>query len=191
MRTVLLTAALFFAGACAAIGDPLTAQQTKQIDRIAALALAKQHLSGMEIGVGRNGKVLYAQGYGLRDRARRLPVTAQTIFPIGSITKQFTAACVMLLVSRGKVDLDARVSRYLPSAPHGREITVRELLDQTSGLADYLENKPLLGAIMNGTVVSRPISSFIALVDGKPLHFKPGTKYEYSNTNYALLGMLV
>jgi CubicO group peptidase (beta-lactamase class C family) len=97
----------------------------------------------------------------------------------------------MLLFNRGKVDLDSRVARYLPGAPHGSEITVRELLDQTSGLPDYLEYKPLLGAIMGGSDVPHSIQSLVALVDGKPLHFRPGTKYEYSNTNYALLGMLV
>ncbi len=71
------------------------------------------------------------------------------------------------------------------------DITVRELLDQTSGLPDYLENKPLLAAIMSGTDGPHGVQSLVALVNGKPLHFKPGTKYEYSNTNYALAGLLV
>jgi CubicO group peptidase (beta-lactamase class C family) len=97
----------------------------------------------------------------------------------------------MLLVNRGKVDLDAPVSRYLPSAPHGDEITVRQLLDQTSGLPDYLDNKALLAAIMGGTDGPHSTASLIALIDNKPLRFKPGSKYEYSNTNYALAGMIV
>ena len=163
----------------------------KQIDAIASEVLAKQHIAGMEIGIGRAGKVLYARGYGLRDRVRDLPVTAQTIFPVGSITKQFTAASVMLLVQRGRVNLDDRVSRYVPDAPHGSEITVRQLLDQTSGLPDYLEDKKLLAAIMSGTVGAQSVESLVALVYGKPLHFKPGAKWEYSNTNYALAGSIV
>lgn len=174
-----------------ASASPLSKAQMRQIDALAARALAKQHIAGMEIGVGRNGKLLYARGYGLRDRSRKLPVTPQTVFPIGSITKQFTAACMMELVNRGKVDLNDHVSKYVRSAPHGGEITVRQLLNQTSGLPDYLENKPLLASIMSGTVAPRSIASLVALVDGKPLHFKPGTKYEYSNTNYALAGMIV
>jgi CubicO group peptidase (beta-lactamase class C family) len=171
--------------------SPLSQAQIRQIDRIAGRALSAQHISGIEIGVGRNGKVLYAQGYGLRNQAQHLAVSSQTVFPIGSITKQFTAAAVMELVERGKVHLNARVSRYLPNAPHGGQITVRELLNQTSGLPDYLEDKALLASIMNGTVRPQSVESMVALVDGKPLHFRPGSKYEYSNTNYALAGMLI
>ena len=183
---------MFFLMACAGTAaGPLSQAQIKQIDAIASRALKTQHLSGMEIGVGRNGTVLYARGYGLRDRDHALPVTANTVFPIGSITKQFTATAVMLLVGQGKIDLDARVSRYLPDAPHAAEITVRQLLDQTSGLPDYLENKPLLASIMAGTVAAYTPQSLVQLAKGKPLHFKPGTKYEYSNTNYALAGILV
>jgi CubicO group peptidase (beta-lactamase class C family) len=191
MKHAVLAAMLFFAACLPSPANPLSAQQIRQIDAIAAQTLAKQHISGMEIGIGRAGKVLFSHGYGLRDRAHRLFVTSQTVFPIGSITKQFTSTAVMLLVSRGKVNLDAPIARYVPSAPHGSEITVRQLLDQTSGLPDYLENKPLLASIMAGTVQPDPVPDLVALVDGKPLHFKPGSKYEYSNTNYALAGMLV
>jgi CubicO group peptidase (beta-lactamase class C family) len=191
LKAACATLACVLAASAGASANPLSASQIRQIDQIAARALTAQHISGLEIGVGRNGKLLYAQGFGLRDRAKHLPVTAQTIFPVGSITKQFTAAAVMELVQRGKVDLDARVSRYIPNAPHGNQITVRELLDQTSGLPDYLDNKPLLKSIMSGTVAAQPVASMVALVDDKPLHFKPGSKYEYSNTNYALAGMLV
>lgn len=191
MKSAVAALALLSASSVCASADPLSQTQIRRIDVIAAKALAAQHISGLEIGIGRRGSVLFSRGYGLRYRAQRLPVTAQTIFPIGSITKQFTAACVMQLVARGKVRLNARVSQYLPHAPHGNEITVRELLDQTSGLPDYLEDKPLLASIMGGTVGPRSVASLVALVDDKPLHFTPGTKYEYSNTNYALAGMLV
>jgi CubicO group peptidase (beta-lactamase class C family) len=190
LKTAAVALVCAFAACAAASASPLSQSQIRQIDAIAKRALSTQHLAGVEIGIGRNGKLLYANGYGLRDRARRLPVTAHTVFPIGSITKQFTAAAVMELVQRGKVDLNARVSRYIPSAPHGNEITVRQLLNQTSGLPDYLENKPLLASIMAGTVGSRSVASMVALVDGEPLHFRPGTKYEYSNTNYALAGLI-
>jgi CubicO group peptidase (beta-lactamase class C family) len=191
MKQAILTATFVLAACLPSAANPLSAQQIRRINAIAAQTLAKQHISGIEIGIGRAGKVLYRHGYGFRDRARRLYVTSQTVFPIGSITKQFTSTAVMLLVDRRKVDLDAPIARYLPSAPHGSEITVRELLDQTSGLPDYLENKPLLASIMAGTVRPDSMQNFVALVHGKPLHFKPGTKYEYSNTNYALAGMLV
>jgi len=191
VKSIALTFAMLAALCGTAAAQPLTAAQVRQIDQIAKAALAKQHISGMEIGVGRNGTVLYAHGYGLRDRAHQLPVTATTVFPIGSITKQFTSTAVMMLVERGKVNLDAHVSQYLPNAPHGSEITVRQLLNQTSGLPDYLEDKALLASIMGGTYTSRSVPSLVALVGNKPLKFKPGTKYQYSNTNYALAGMIV
>lgn len=191
IKAVAASGLLLFAASAGASASPLSPTQIRKIDATVAKALSKQHISGIEIGIGRHGTVLYARGYGLRDRLRHAPVTAQTVFPIGSITKQFTAACVMQLVERGKVGLDASVSRYLPKAPHAGEITVRELLDQTSGLPDYLDDKPLLASIESGTVRPQSVPSMVALVDGKPLHFKPGTKYEYSNTNYALAGMLV
>jgi D-alanyl-D-alanine carboxypeptidase len=181
----------FCAAVLPASAATLSAAQVSSIDRIAAKALAQQHVSGMAVGVGRNGMVLFARGYGLRDRANGLPVTAGTIFPVGSITKQFTSTCVMLLVQQGKVRLDSPVAQYLPNAPHAREITVRELLDQTSGLPDYLEDKTLYAAIVAGTTKNETKAQFVALINGAPLHFKPGTKWEYSNTNYALLGLLI
>lgn len=191
MKSFAAAIAFLVATGMQAAANPLSSQQIKAIDAIAAQALAKQHVSGLEIGVGRAGRVLYARGYGLRDRAANLPVTAATVFPVGSITKQFTAACVMLLVQRGKLDLGARVSAYLPDAPHARDVTVRELLDQTSGLTDYLDDKSLLASILSGKARPDSVEHFVSLVKGKELHFKPGTKWEYSNTNYALAGLLV
>ncbi len=169
----------------------LSPAQIAKIDAIANEAMVKQHLPAVAIGVGRNGTLLFARGYGTRVRATKLPANATTMFGIGSITKSFTATSVMLLVERGKVDLDAPVARYLPTVPHAREITVRQLLDQTSGLPDYLENAALYKEILTSTVKARPIADYVGLVSGKPLHFKPGSKWEYSNTNYAILGMLI
>ncbi len=168
----------------------LSTNQTSAIGTIVRGAMATQHLTGVEIGVGRNGTLLYSQGYGLRNRAKQLPVTPDTVFEIGSITKQFTAAGVMLQVQRGRVALDAPVARYLPDVPHAKEITVRELLDQTSGLPEYLEDKALFASIVGATLKPHPISYYVNLVADKPLQFRPGTKWAYSNTNYAILGML-
>jgi D-alanyl-D-alanine carboxypeptidase len=176
----------------AALAGALSSAQTAKIDAIVQSAMAQQHLVGVEVGVGRNGTTLFTKGYGLRDKAENLPVTARTIFPIGSITKQFTAACVMLLVQQSKIDLDAKLASYLPSVPHASEITVREILDQTSGYPDYLENKALITALFAGTwTTHEPFAYYVNLTRGTPLHFKPGTKWQYSNTNYEVAGMLV
>ncbi len=175
-----------------ALADAFSRAQVARIDSIVTAAMAQQHLLGVEIAVGRNGTTLFSKGYGLRDKAAYLPVTASTVFPFGSIGKQFTAACVMLLVQQGKIDLDAKLATYLPNVPHASEITVREVLNQTSGLHDYLENKPLITSLMSGTYTTHePFAYYVNLTRGDSLKFKPGTKWEYSNTNYAVAGMLV
>ena len=176
----------------AAPADALSTAQVSKINSIVRTAMAQQHLVGVEVAVGRNGTTLYSKGYGLREQVKNLPVNASTVFPIGSISKQFTAACVMLLVQQGKIDLDAKLATYLPGAPHASQITVREILNQTSGLPDYLENKPLITALFSGTwTTHEPFAYYVNLVRGDPLKFKPGTKWEYSNTNYAIAGMLI
>jgi CubicO group peptidase (beta-lactamase class C family) len=153
-----------------------------QVDALANSALAHQHLAGLSIAVARDGQVLYAQGYGYRNVAKRLPATTHTIYNIASMTKQFTAACVMLLDQEGKLSVDDPISKFLPGFPHGDEITIRELLNHTSGLADYLD-------LMDPNHLSIP--GIVATVEKAPLRFKPGTRYEYSNSNYVLAGVIV
>ncbi len=167
----------------------LPASQVSAIRKIAESALQEQHISGLTVGIGRNGNVIFGCGYGLRDRAHQLPSDADTVYPIGSITKQFTATAVMLLAQDGKVDIDAPVARYLPTAPHAKEVTVRNLLNQTSGLDDYIHHLPLKD--WSSPRFDLSPKQYARMVAGTKLGFKPGTKWQYSNTNYLLLGMLV
>ncbi len=183
------TAFLALAAKAAACTGSLTADRVAAITAIAQRALAREHVAGMSIGVGRNGRTLFACGYGLRDREHRLPADAATVYPVGSITKEFTAAVVMQLATAGKVDIDARLSTYLPAAPHARELTVRNLLDQTSGLPDYADALPEKdpGAAIWGSSTAQ----FVSRIAGRPLLFRPGSTFRYSNTNYMLLGELI
>lgn len=153
-----------------------------QVDAIANGALQHQHLAGLSVAVARNGEVLYAQGYGYRNLARRLPATPQTIYNIASMSKQFTATCVMLLQEDGKLDVNDPISRFLPGFPNGDKITIRNLLNHTSGLADYLD-------LLDANSLSLP--KILAVVEKAPPRFAPGTRYEYSNSNYVLLGIIV
>jgi len=189
--TLALAAGLLAAAAVPAAAGPLSPAQQSKVDAIARRQLAKQNISGLTIGVGRNGTLLFARGYGLRDRSRKLPADAGTAYAIGSITKQFTAAGVMLLAQSGEVDTNAKLARYLPSVRHSGQVTVHELLDQISGLQDYLVDKPLLDSIENGTVAAHPIDYYVKIGADLPLDFPPGSKWEYSNTNYAALGLLI
>ena len=174
------------AGAAAAT-DALTAAQTAAIDAIAATVIERKATPSVAIGVAKNGRLVFAKAYGYRNLDDRVPADADTLYGIGSNTKQFTAAAIMMLRDQGKIDVDAPVSRYLPGIPHGDEVKVRNLLTHTGGYAEYTElpDIDLLGA--------RPATNeeIIDSVVARPLGFKPGTKWQYSNTGYVILSRMI
>lgn len=161
----------------------LTGPLTAKVDTLVKATMQHQHLPGLSLAIARDGAVLYARGYGYRDLAHRIPADSATVYNLASNTKQFTAAAVMLLVQDGKVRLDDTVSRYLPEFRYGARITIRDLLTHTSGIPDYadLDNLPHRATARQ----------FVDLVRNAPLDFAPGTTFEYSNTNYVMLGMIV
>lgn len=167
----------------------LTDAERRSIDNIVREAIERDRIPGLAIEIAVHGRPLYARAFGERSPGQSVTVT--TVFPIGSITKQFTAACVMMLAQTHRVNLDSLVSRYVRNAPHGNEITVRQLLDQTSGLLDYTE-EPALQAALGASRLNRlsPVQ-LLAIVANKPLAFRPGSNVYYSNTNYVLAGMVV
>jgi D-alanyl-D-alanine carboxypeptidase len=154
----------------------------QQIDALLNATVAHQRLAGVSLAVARDGAILYAKGYGYRDMAKRLPATPQTIYNIASNSKQFTAACVLLLQQDGKLNIDDKLSKYLPELPYAGEVTIREVLNHTSGLSDYLD-------IVDNTSLT-PAKVYGALPKLK-LRFPPGSKYEYSNSNYIIAGLVV
>ena len=176
-----MIAALF---ALAALGPA----QSAAIDAAVERERKRQHAAAVSIALARDGQIVYAKGYGQADPVLGISATPRTIYAIGSITKQFTAALVMRLVERGDVQLDAKISTYLPDVPHGDEIEVRYLLDQRSGLPDFLGEPSVQPYVMDPKVTP---AQLVALVAGKPLAFAPGSAWAYSNTNYVILGMLV
>lgn len=185
IATVAVVAGLVTIAGCSS--SSLDAATQSKIDAGVAALMNLRHVNGATIVVVRDGKTVYEKGYGMRDAARKLPADQATNYEIGSISKEFTAAAVMQLVEAGKVDLSAPVSKYVPSAPHGSRITVRQLLSHTSGLHEYLDtpNKKQL--------TSKPATpeQVVGVVAKRPLDFEPGTKFGYSNENYYLLGMIV
>jgi D-alanyl-D-alanine carboxypeptidase len=108
-----------------------------RIDALAEDVLASGGAPGFAVAVVRDGAIAYARGFGMRDVERRLPVTPETPFAIGSISKGFTAAAVLWLSHDGKLALDDRLAEYEPHLPNAGAITVRQLLNQTSGLHNY------------------------------------------------------
>jgi CubicO group peptidase (beta-lactamase class C family) len=165
----------------------LTADQIAAIDKIAATVIDRRATPSVAIGVARNGKLVFAKAYGYRNLDDKVPADADTAYGIGSNTKQFTAAAILLLRDAGKLDVDAPVSRYLPDMPHGREVTIRNLLTHTGGYAEFTELPDVdrLGArpATNEEILDTVVSS--------PLGFKPGTKWQYSNTGFVMLATIV
>jgi len=144
-------------------------------------------MPGMTVAIYKNGKVLYTQGYGYADLSTCQPMQANAEMQIGSITKQFTAAAVLQLQNTGLLDIDRTVISYLPSYTFDPRITLRMLLNQTSGLQDYLYFPSLQQYAAGGAPESVALSAIVQA----PLHFQPGTAFEYSNSNYYVLGSVI
>jgi CubicO group peptidase (beta-lactamase class C family) len=156
------------------------------VDDYVNLQMRQSGIPGLALAVTRNGAVVKAAGYGLANVENDVPVAPQTVFQIQSVTKQFVATAIMMLVEEGKVALDAKVSTYLDGTPETwKEITIRRLLSQTSGIKDFI-NEPT--ASLRLEVSEQEV--FRALVP-RPLNFQPGERYAYSNSNYHLLAMII
>ncbi len=159
----------------------------KAFDAIGTQAFEEQRTPGFAFAVLWRGQLVFAKGYGIADVAGKTPVTPATRFAIGSITKQFTAAAVLMLAEQGKLTLDDRLAEYVPTMPNANTITLRMLLNQDSGLHNYPNtrehNWPIAGRISPEKIIA-------ILQTDKP-DFAPGEKWAYSNTNYALLAYVV
>jgi len=146
-------------------------------------ALASRSAPGLAFAVVRHGTIAYEGGFGFADTATNSAATAATRFAIGSLTKQLTAAVIELLADEGKLTLGDRLERFVPSLPNAGTITVRMLLVQNSGLHTYPDMRehpwPMQGLVQTSSVIG-------TLATDKP-DFAPGTKWEYSNANYAAL----
>ncbi len=159
-----------------------------QIDAIVSQVMQKEHIAGLSLGIARRGVPLYVRGYGERDVANHLPADGYTIYAAGSITKQFTAALVLQQSARGGIDLTAPVGRYLPqiAGPAGG-VSIAQLLGQTSGIVSYTDRSR---AEIERLAASNPVPERVwQLVADRPLAFAPGAQWQYSNTDYLLLGM--
>ena len=143
--------------------------------------------AGAAVLVARDGKILYEKGLGLADIERKQPVTADTRFRIGSITKQFTASGILRLQEAGKLQVTDLLSKFFPDFPRGGEVTLQHLLTHTSGIHGYTETP---GFMQNVTKPTSPVD-LIASIKGFPYDFKPGERWNYSNSGYFLLGNIV
>jgi CubicO group peptidase (beta-lactamase class C family) len=149
--------------------------------------VTKGESSGVAVLVARDGKVVFQGGFGLANITKKTPITPETKFRIGSVTKQFTAAAVLRLAEQGKLSLDDSLAKHFPDFAHFSGVTVRHLLTHTSGLHSYTEKQEMYSR------VTKPIepAALIALFQNDPPDFAPGAGFHYNNSAYFLLGELV
>ncbi len=162
------------------------AVRADQVDDYVRAVMAERHAPGVAVAVIRNGKVVKLQGYGVASVEFNVHVTADTVFEIGSVSKQMTAAAIMLLVEDGKIKLDAPISTYLPNTPDTwKEVTVRHLLTHSSGVKSY--------SSLDGFELYRHLKTdeFIKALSPHPLEFNPGERNIYSNSGFTLLGHII
>jgi D-alanyl-D-alanine carboxypeptidase len=189
--TAFASLAIASPAARAATESPLSLASpvTEKVD-----AIVKQSTAGtpgsapaVSVAIVEGGRIVYARAGGLEDVAGKRAATTRTRFRIASVTKMFTAVSVMQLVEAGQIKLDDPLAAYLPNAPHAREVTIRQLLMHTSGIPNFGDAAFASGSVRTATTPA----AIVASMAQKPLGFTPGTRYDYSNTGYVLLGMAI
>ncbi len=157
-----------------------------KVDKVVKEEMEKREIPGLSLVVIKNGKQVKIEGYGSANLETKTPVTKNTVFEIGSVTKQFTAAGIMILVQEGKLSVDDKISQHLKNTPAiWKDITVRHLLTHTSGIKTYTG--------LDGYEFSKHLTQeqFIEKIGALPLDSKPGDKYAYCNTGFNLLGFII
>ncbi len=184
--TVSLLAALAAAPALAQAQDT-SARLAANVDSIANAVLASTGVPSATVAVVMHGQLAYAQAYGSAKIDPHVAATPDMRYGIGSISKQFTAACVLLLQQDGKLKLDDPVSKYVPGLTRGNDVTIRQLLSHTSGYQDFWPQDYVPPA-MEKAITPQAILDHWAK---QPLDFEPGTRWQYSNTNFEIAALIV
>ncbi len=182
-----LIASVTFASLSASAQTQLSPELRQKIDKLATDALAKSGVPSASVAVVTNGQIAYVQAYGAARIESQTSATPDMRYSIGSISKQFTAAAILLLQEQGKLSLDDKVAKFLPDLTRANEVTIRQLLSHTSGYQDYWPQDYVMPFMLQ-PVTARKILDIWAR---KPLDFDPGTKWQYSNTNYVIAGVIV
>jgi CubicO group peptidase (beta-lactamase class C family) len=161
--------------------------QQQQLDDSIAQTLAAFGGTSVSVAVVEDGKLSYTKAFGMANRETKTAATVETRYAVGSISKQFTAAALLVAQEQGKLSIDDKVGKYFPELTRASEITIRELLSHTSGYEDYAPQDYIIPAWTKPTTAR-------AIMDNwgrKPLNFDPGTRWQYSNTNFVIAGSIL
>ncbi|CAN5393165.1 hypothetical protein BH11BAC3_BH11BAC3_02820 [soil metagenome] len=183
MKKIIIVAATLFGS----IFQVRAQQYAKEIDSLIKKAVSLKRFNGTVL-VCKAGEIIFEKGYGYQDIQKKIQNTPNTIFQVGSMTKQFTAAVILKLVEQQKLSLDDKVSKYFPDLKRGDEITIKNLLTHTSGLSEIFRDTLFLKENKQKPISKQKLLSFF--ID-KPLYFNPGTQYAYCNSGYVLLGLII
>ncbi|GAC1363485.1 MAG: hypothetical protein NVSMB3_11930 [Acidobacteriaceae bacterium] len=187
LRSIAFAVAAVLAIGAARAHAQISPELKHSIDAAAQKVLSSTGVPSAQLGIVQGGRIVYTAAYGKARLQPELAATPAMHYPVGSISKQFTAACVLLLVEDGKMSLDDPVSRWFPDLTRAQEISVRMLLSHTSGYSDYAPQDYTIPAW------TRPVDPLTVVREwaGKPLDFDPGTRWQYSNTNFVLAALIV
>lgn len=158
-----------------------------KVDAYVRAEMQKRKIPGVSVAVVQDGKVVLARGYGLANLENEVPARPDTVYQLASVTKQFTAAAILLLAEEGKLSIDDPISRHLSDTPAAWSgVKIRHLLNHTSGIPSYTGLPEFKDPRRDYTH-----EELIGLVRGRPLEFQPGEKWAYNNSGYYLLGMII
>jgi D-alanyl-D-alanine carboxypeptidase len=158
-----------------------------KVDQIVQHSLADTGVPSTSVAVVKDGRVAYVHAYGDAHVDPRLPAQTAMRYSIGSISKQFTSTAILMLAEQGKLSLDDPVSKFLPTLTRANEVTIRELLSHTSGYQDYWPQDYVMPSMLQPVTAEHILDIWAR----KPLDFDPGTKWQYSNTNYVIAGVII
>src|SRR5690348_11308279 len=174
-----------------AFASPASGQATAQlsdfVDSIARQLLQSTGVPSATLAVVRNCVLTYANAYGSAKLEPTSPATANMRYAVGSISKQFTAVAALIRQQEGKLKLDDPISKYVPGLTRGNDVTLRMLLSHTSGYQDFWPQDYVMPGMLKATTPQAIADAWAK----KPLDFEPGSRWQYSNTNYTLAGMAV
>ena len=164
--------------------DPALRQR---VDRIAGQVLEQTGVPSASVAVVKGGKLVYTQAYGKARLESPIAATPEMRYSIGSISKQFTAAAILLLQEDGKLSIDDVVGKYVPGLTRGNEVTIRQILSHTSGYQDYWPEDYVMTPMLKAESAQQILDTW----GKKALDFEPGTQWQYSNTNFVIAGRIV
>ena len=167
--------------------DTIDPVMKARLDAIAAGVMQQRGVPSASVAVVQGGKLVYAHAYGRAHIGPDKAATPEMRYSIGSISKQFTSAAILLLQEQGKLKVDDPVGKYVPGLTRGDEVTIRQILSHTSGYQDYWPEDYLMKPMEQPTTAQEILDNWAK----KPLDFEPGTQWQYSNTNYVIAGLIV